>query len=268
MTNSSSDTATSPRLMSGSPLAGRVAVVTGASSGIGEATAVRLAELGSKVALIARRGDRLDDLNDRITSAGGEALALPTDVRDRADVLATADRVAQDLGTVDLVFANAGIQLISSMSDLSIEDWDTQVHTNVHGVMNTIQAFLSPLRESADSGGPADLITTSSIAAVRILDRFQVYSATKAYITQLSRLLRSELGQQKVRVSTIEPGMVDTELPEHVTDPAATKLMADLIKNIDVLQSDDIAELVAFIAALPKHVNLAEITVLPTQQAI
>jgi NADP-dependent 3-hydroxy acid dehydrogenase YdfG len=124
------------------------------------------------------------------------------------------------------------------------------------------------LRESAAGGRPADLITTSSIAAVRILDRFQVYSATKAYITQLSLLLRTELGQDKIRVCTIEPGMVDTELPDHVTDPSATKLMADLIAEIDVLQADDIAELVAFIAALPAHVNLAEITVLPTQQAI
>jgi len=96
----------------------------------------------------------------------------------------------------------------------------------------------------------------------------QVYSATKAYVTQLSKLLRTELGRKKVRVATIEPGMVDTELPDHVTDPAASKLMADLITQIDVLQSEDVAETVAFLAAVPKHVNLTEITILPTEQAI
>jgi len=268
MTESSTETAGSPRLLSGTPLAGRVAVVTGASSGIGEASAVRLAELGASVALIARRADRLEAVADRIAGAGGRALAVPTDVRDRSSVLAAADRVAEHLGTVDLVFANAGIQLISSMVDLAVDDWDTQVGTNVGGVMNTIQAFIGPLRESAATGRTADLITTSSIAAVRILDRFQVYSATKAYITQLSLLLRTELGREKIRVTTIEPGMVDTELPDHVTDPSATKLMADLIEQIDVLQSVDVAELVAFVAALPRHVNLTEITVLPTEQAI
>ncbi|MET0452818.1 MAG: SDR family oxidoreductase [Mycobacterium sp.] len=268
MTEPSTQASHSPRLLAGSSLEGRIAVVTGASSGIGEATAIRLAELGAGVALIARRSDRLDAVAERISAAGGRALALPTDVRDRSSMLATAERVEGELGTVDLVFANAGIQLISSITDLAVEDWDTQIGTNVGGVMNTIQAFIRPLRESASNGRTADLITTSSIAAVRILDRFQVYSATKAYITQLSLLLRTELGQEKIRVSTIEPGMVDTELPDHVTDPSATKLMADLIEQIDVLQSTDIAELVAFVAALPRHVNLTEITVLPTEQAI
>lgn len=256
------------QLIAGTPLAGRVAVVTGASSGIGEATAIRFAELGAKVALVARRRDRLVDLEGRIRAAGGQALALPTDVRDRAAVLATADRVDDEFGTVDLVFANAGIQLISDITDLAVDDWDTQVNTNIGGVMNTVQAFVEPLVRSAADGRPADLITTSSIAAVRILPRFGVYSATKAYVTQLARLLRTELGAKKVRVSTVEPGMVDTELPDHVTDPGASELMANLIEQIDVLRSEDIAELVAFIAAAPKHVNLTEITVLPTQQEI
>lgn len=215
-------------------------MVTGASSGIGEATAVRLAGLGAEVALLAGRGDRLDRVEDRIRADGGTALALPTDVTDREAVLAAAGRVADELGEVDLVFANAGVQLISGITDLATADWDAQI----------------------------DLITTSSIAAVRILEGFQVYSATKAYITQLTKLLRIELGRKKIRVATIEPGMVDTELPDHVTDPAASKLMADLIAQIDVLSSEDVAETVAFISAVPKHVNLTEITILPTEQII
>lgn len=256
------------RLIAATPLQGRVAVVTGASSGIGAATAIRFAELGAKVALIARRGDRLDELEDRIRADGGVSLALPTDVTDREAMLAAAARISHELGPVDLVFANAGVQLISGISDLASEDWDTQIDLNIKGVMNTIQAFVQPLERAAAAGKSADLITTSSIAAVRILEGFQVYSATKAYVTQLSKLLRMELGRKQVRVSTIEPGMVDTELPDHVTDEAATKLMADLIEQIDVLQSEDVAETVAFIASLPKHVNLTEITILPTEQII
>ncbi|MDV3126742.1 SDR family NAD(P)-dependent oxidoreductase [Mycobacterium sp. 21AC1] len=190
-------------VLTSTPLTGRVAVITGASSGIGAATAERLAALGAEVVLAARRADRLEALAERIAAAGGTALALPLDVTDRAAVSAAAD-----------------------------------------------------------------LITTSSIAATRVLEKFSVYSGTKAYISQLTRLLRVELGRKNVRVATVEPGMVDTELPLHVTDPDATQLMADLIEDIDVLSAADVAETVAFIASVPRHVNLTEITILPAQQAI
>ncbi|WP_063129179.1 SDR family oxidoreductase [Nocardia fusca] len=256
------------QVISGTPLTGRVAVVTGASSGIGEATAERLAQLGANVALLARRSERIEAAADRINAAGGTALAVTTDVTDRAALQAAADRINAELGHVDLVFANAGIQLISEIVDLKVEDWDTQIDLNIKGVMNTIQAFVTALVDAAEAGNTADLITTSSIAATRVLEKFQVYSGTKAYISQLTRLLRTELGRKNVRVSTIEPGMVDTELPDHVTDPDASKLMADLIDQIDVLRSEDVAETVAFVAAVPKHVNLTEITILPTAQII
>ena len=217
-------------VITSTPLAGRTAVVTGASSGIGEATAERLAALGAKVAVLARREDRLEALVARI--------------------------------------ANAGVQLISGIEELRVDDWQRQIDLNITGVMNTIGAFVPQLVESAADGRPSDLITTSSIAATRVLEKFSVYSATKAYLSQLTRLLRVELGRQRVRVATIEPGMVDTELPEHVTDPDASRLMADLLRDIDVLSPADVAETVAFVASVPRHVNLTEITVLPTQQAI
>ncbi|SDK21692.1 NADP-dependent 3-hydroxy acid dehydrogenase YdfG [Nocardioides sp. YR527] len=267
MTENNTNTTTA-QVLTGAPLAGRVAVVTGASSGIGEATAERLAELGASVALIARREGRLKELEGRIVAAGGRAVAIPTDVTDRAAMDAARERVGRELGTVDLVFANAGVQLISEIVDLEVDDWDAQIDLNIKGVMNTIRAWVRDLEASAAEGKPADLVVTSSIAATRVLEKFQVYSGTKAYITQLVRLLRTELGRKNVRVSSVAPGMVDTELPDHVTDADASRLMADLIEQIDVLQSADVAETVAFLAAVPAHVNLTEITILPTAQAI
>lgn len=250
------------------PLAGRVAFVTGASSGIGEATALRLARLGAKVALAARRADNLTALAARISDEGGTALALPLDVTDRAAVTGAAELVADRFGSVDLVFNNAGVQLISPIDAVRYDEWQQQIDLNITGVMNVIGALVPQLIDSAAQRRPADLITTSSIAATRVLEKFSVYSGTKAYISQLTRLLRVELGRKMVRVSTVEPGMVDTELPQHVTDPDATKLMADLINDIDVLSAADVAETVAFIAAVPRHVNLTEVTILPTQQAV
>jgi NADP-dependent 3-hydroxy acid dehydrogenase YdfG len=255
-------------LITNTPLDGRVAVVTGASSGIGEATAERLAALGARVAVAARRTDKLERLAERIRSVGGTALVLPLDVTDRDAVTAAADRVADEFGPADLVFNNAGVQLISAIEELKVDDWQRQIDLNVTGVMNVIGAFVPQLIAAAGAGRPADLITTSSIAATRVLEKFSVYSGTKAYISQLTRLLRVELGRKMVRVSTVEPGMVDTELPLHVTDPDASKLMADLLADIDVLTPADVAETVAFIASVPRHVNLTEITILPTAQAI
>jgi NADP-dependent 3-hydroxy acid dehydrogenase YdfG len=224
--------------------------------------------LGAGVAVVARRVENLDALVNRITAAGGKALAVPLDVTDRDAVTTAADRVAAELGEADLVFANAGVQLISAIYDLKVDDWQRQIDLNINGVMNTIAAFVPHLIAAASEGRPADLVTTSSIAATRVLEKFSIYSGTKAYLSQLTRLLRVELGRKMVRVSTIEPGMVDTELPDHVTDPDASKLMADLINDIDVLSAADVAETVAFITSMPAHVNLTEITILPTQQAI
>jgi NADP-dependent 3-hydroxy acid dehydrogenase YdfG len=255
-------------LLSGSPLTGRVAVVSGASSGMGAATAERLAQLGASVVVLARRKDKLEDVVKSIEAFGGTALALAVDVTDRDAVQNAADQVAERFGKADLVFNNAGVQLISGIEELKVDEWQRQIDLNISGLMNVIAAFLPHLTESAAQGKPTDLINTSSIAATRILEKFSIYSGTKAYISHLTRLLRVELGPKMVRVATIEPGMIDTELPNHVTDADASKLMADLIHDIDCLQSADIAETVAFMAAVPRHVNLTEITIMPTAQAI
>ncbi|MFE5112922.1 SDR family oxidoreductase [Streptomyces sp. NPDC056663] len=199
---------------------------------------------------------------------GGQVLSLPVDVTDRAAVRTAAGQVADTLGPADLVFNNAGVQLISAIDELRVDDWQRQIDLNVTGVMNVIAAFLPHLTAAAEGGKLADLINTSSIAATRILEKYSIYSGTKAYISHLTRLIRVELGRKNVRVSAIEPGMVDTELPDHVTDPDASDMMTGLLRDIECLRDTDIAETVAFITALPRHVNISELTILPTAQAI
>ncbi|MFF7442861.1 SDR family oxidoreductase [Streptomyces sp. NPDC008122] len=249
------------------PLSGRVAVVTGASSGIGEATAEHLAGLGARVVVMARREDRLVDLVARIEKDGGEALALPVDVTDRAAVRAAAERIATDLGGADLLFNNAGVMLPAPVEELATEQWQRQIDLNVTGLMNVIGAFTPQLVEAAASRGVADLINTSSIAAQNIFPNFAVYSATKAYVTHLSRHLRAELGAKNVRVSAVEPGIVGTELQSHVTDAGALAWLEDSKETMEWLTPEDVARTVGFVASLPPRANLQQVTLMPTAQA-
>lgn len=249
------------------PLAGRVAVVTGASSGIGEASAEHLAELGARVAVLARRADRLEQLVARIEKNGGRALALAVDVTDAAAVRAAADRVAAEFGGADLLFNNAGVMLPAPIEELATEQWRHQIDLNVTGLMNAIGAFTPQLVEAAGERGVADLINTSSIAAQNIFPNFAVYSGTKAYVTHLSRHLRAELGAKKVRVSVVEPGIVGTELQSHVTDEGALAWLEGSKETMEWLTSEDIAQSVGFIASLPPRVNLQQVTIMPTAQA-
>ena len=253
-------------VITASPLTGRVAVVTGASSGIGEATAFRLATLGAKVAVAARRADNLDALAARITAAGGSALALPLDVTDRSAVNAAAEEVADRLGPVDLVFNNAGVQLISPIDDVKFDDWQRQIDLNITGVMNVIAAFTPQLIAAAAAKGVADLINTSSIAAQNIFPGFAVYCGTKAYVTHMSKQLRAELGPKNVRVSAIEPGIVGTELQSHVTDPGAQQWLEGAAQQMEFLAPEDVARTIGFLAALPPRVNLQQVTIMPTGQ--
>jgi NADP-dependent 3-hydroxy acid dehydrogenase YdfG len=248
------------------PLAGRVAVVTGASSGIGAASAERLAELGARVAVLARRAERLDDLVARIGKNGGQALALSADVTDGTAVRAAADRVAAELGGADLLFNNAGVMLPAPIEELAADQWQHQIDLNITGLMNVIGAFVPQLVEAAAERGVADLINTSSIAAQNIFPNFAVYSATKAYVTHLSRHLRAELGPKNVRVSAIEPGIVGTELQSHVTDEGALAWLAGSKEEMEWLTPEDVAQTVGFVAGLPPRVNLQQVTIMPTGQ--
>ncbi|MFJ9350976.1 SDR family oxidoreductase [Streptomyces sp. NPDC101237] len=249
------------------PLDGRVAVVTGASSGIGEASAEHLASLGAKVVVLARRAGRLEDLVARIEGNGGTALAIGADVTDAAAVQAAADRVESDFGGADLLFNNAGVMLPAPVEERATDQWQRQIDLNVTGLMNVIGSFVPQLVRTAGERGVADLINTSSIAAQNIFPNFAVYSGTKAYVTHLSRTLRTELGPKKVRVSAIEPGIVGTELQSHVTDDGALQWLEGSKETVDWLTPQDIAEIVGFLASLPPRVNLQQVTIMPTGQA-
>ncbi|MFJ5780394.1 SDR family oxidoreductase [Streptomyces sp. NPDC093094] len=248
------------------PLAGRVAVVTGASSGIGEASAEQLASLGAHVVVLARRADRLADLVARIGKNGGSAAAIAADVTDAAALRAAADRVRAESGGADLLLNNAGVMLPAPVEELAADQWKHQIDLNITGLMNAIGAFTPQLVEAAAERGVADLINTSSIAAQNIFPGFAVYSGTKAYVTHLSRTLRAELGAKNVRVSAIEPGIVGTELQSHVTDQGARDWLDGSRETMEWLTAEDVARTIGFLASLPPRVNLQQVTIMPTGQ--
>ncbi|MCX6950987.1 MAG: SDR family oxidoreductase [Verrucomicrobia bacterium] len=248
------------------PLLNRVAVVTGASSGIGAATARALAARGAKVALLARRKEMLDQHVAAITAAGGRALALAVDVTDQRSVEAAAQAVAAQLGTVSLVVNNAGVMLAAPVLDQRTSEWERMIDLNLMGAMRVIGAFTPALVEAAKTGSAADLINISSIGAQGVFPNFAVYCATKAAVSHLSRNLRTELGPKNVRVSMFEPGLVVTELAHHVGDQGAKEWIFGARQTMEVLQSEDVAETIAFTASLPRHVNLQQVTIMPTTQ--
>ena len=247
-------------------LEGRVAVITGASSGIGEATAKALASRGARVALLARRKERIDALSDSIRKAGGQATAWQLDVTDREAVERTASEIVTKLGRVDIVVNNAGVMLPNPIEAKRFDQWQQQIDLNIAGLMNVIGAFTDPLLKAGAGAGPADLVNISSIAARNIFPAFAVYSGTKAFVTHLSVHLRAELGAKGVRVSSIEPGIVGTELKDHVDFQGALDWLEGAKSKMEWLKPEDVAETIAFTVSLPKRVNLQQVAIMPTGQ--
>jgi NADP-dependent 3-hydroxy acid dehydrogenase YdfG len=249
------------------PLTGRTAVVTGASSGMGAASAERLAALGATVVLLARRADRLTDIVARIEANGGTALALPVDTTDTTAVQSAAERVQADFGGADLVFNNAGAMFATPIDDLASSAWRRQIEVNIDGLTNMVSAFVPQLVAAAERNGVADLINNSSVTSEQVVPLFPIYAGTKAFISHFSRNLRAELGGKKVRVSVIEPGLVDTEMvANQATEESARQFLEASRQHAKWLTADDIADLIAYLATLPPHVNLPRITVAPTGQ--
>ncbi|MFJ1934125.1 SDR family oxidoreductase [Kitasatospora sp. NPDC088160] len=253
--------------MSYPSLAARTAVVTGAASGMGAATARLLAAHGARVALLARRTDRLDTLAAELTAAGGQALAVTADITDQASVDAAAKAVHDAYGRVDLVVNSAGVMLPNPLADGRTDEWTRMVDTNLTGALRIIRAFADDLTAAAADGRAADLVNVSSIASRVVFPNYAVYSATKAALTQLSAALRSELSPRDVRVSSIEPGLTDTELGGHIDNPALREQLGGMFAAIPALTAEDLADLIAYTVSRPRHVNLSHTVVVPTRQA-
>ncbi|GAA1965323.1 SDR family oxidoreductase [Catenulispora subtropica] len=252
-----------------SQLAGRTAVVTGAASGMGAATARLLAASGARVALLARRADRIESLAEAITSTGGQAVAVRVDVTDQASITAAANRVHAGFGRADLVVNAAGVMLPNPIDAGRADEWQRMIDTNLSGALRVIAAFTADLIEAAADGGTSDLLNISSIGAHVTFPNYAVYSATKAALTHLSASLRTEFGPRDVRVTNIEPGLTDTELGDHIDNPTLGHggQLGEFFKAIGPLSADEIADVVAYAASRPRHVNLRQIIVLPTRQA-
>jgi NADP-dependent 3-hydroxy acid dehydrogenase YdfG len=244
-------------------LTGRIAVVTGATSGIGAATARRLAAEGASVALVGRREDRLKDLAAQI---GTTALPVTADVGDRDAMNAAAATIRSAFGRVDLVVANAGVMLAAPFESAATDEWDQMVGTNVTGLLHTGRAFIDDLLAAAADGKPADLVLVGSIGGHTVFPNYAVYGATKAAVAHLTRNLRAELGPRGVRVKNVEPGVVGTELGDGMRDAGQREQLAEWRESLEVLAPEDIADAIAYATATRTRMNVAELIIVPTQQ--
>jgi NADP-dependent 3-hydroxy acid dehydrogenase YdfG len=247
------------------PLEGTVALVTGASSGIGEATARSLADLGAAVALVARRKERLETLAAEIAPA--RTLVLETDVTDREQAFAAVERTVAGLGRLDIVINNAGVMLLGPIVDAPIEEWERMVHLNLLGLLYTAHAALPHLLKAAQDGPRrvADLVNISSVAGRVAREGSGVYNLTKHGVGAFSESLRQEVTTRHVRVSLVEPGAVETELTTHLRPEIAEQALKRF-GNIERLQSEDIADAIAYIVTRPRRMAINEVLVRPTEQ--
>ncbi len=244
-------------------LHGKVAIVTGASSGIGEATAKALARDGASVVLAARRGDRLESLQRAINGAGGNALAVVTDVSDWAGVEAMVRATTEAYGRIDILVNNAGVMLLSPVAARKVEEWDRMVETNVKGVLYCIAATLPTMLQQGDG----HIVNIGSVAGRRPFPTGTIYSATKFAVRAISAGLRNELSpREHIRVTDIEPGVVDTELADHITDPDTRAGFERRWEDKSKLQPEDIARAIVYVVTQPEHVNVNEFLVRPTEQ--
>jgi NADP-dependent 3-hydroxy acid dehydrogenase YdfG len=249
------------------PLDGTVALVTGASSGIGEATARALAAEGAKVAVTARRLERLERLAAEIGGHGHTALAIESDIADQAQAIAAVDRTVEELGRLDIVVNNAGVMLLGPIENAPTEEWDRMIDLNLKGLINTTHAALPHLLGAAeDSGrGCADVVNISSVAGRVARAGSGVYNLTKHGVGAFSESFRQEFASRKIRSTLIEPGAVDTELSDHLRD-GVREVVRQRFEGIHILDATDIADAIAYAVTRPWYVCLNEILIRPTEQ--
>jgi NADP-dependent 3-hydroxy acid dehydrogenase YdfG len=250
-----------------SPLEGTVALVTGASSGIGAATARRLAADGAGVALVARRRNRLDEIAATIRGDGGNPLVLEADVTDQAQALDAVARTVAELGRLDTVVNNAGVMLLGPALETPIEEWDRMVALNVQGTLYVTHAALPHLVQAAADGPRqvADLVNISSTAGRVARPGASVYTFTKFGLNGFVESLRQELLKQRVRVSVVEPGTVDTELVSHLREGVRQAAQRQ-VAAIESLRPEDIADAVSYIVTRDRRVAVNEMLVRAAEQ--
>lgn len=240
---------------------GRVAVVTGASSGIGEATARALATDGYRVALLARRADRIATLADELDNG---SIAIAADVTDRDSIVAAAQRVQDELGGADVLVNNAGVMLLGPFDTEQRDDYRQMIEVNLLGAITTTEVFLDQVKENAAARG-GDIVNISSVAGRTARAGNGVYAATKWGVNGWSEALRQEL-LPDVRVTLIEPGVVATELPDHITHGETREGVQAMYDKAEVT-ADDVAEIIAFTLSRPRRLAINEILLRPAGQA-
>jgi NADP-dependent 3-hydroxy acid dehydrogenase YdfG len=248
-------------------LDGTAALVTGASSGIGEATARALAGQGAAVAVAARRRDRLDALVAAIEADGGRALAIEADVTDQQQAIGAVERTVEELGRLDVVINNAGVMLLGPAVGAPTEEWDRMVSLNVNGVLYVAHAAIPHLLRAAedDPRRVADLVNVSSVAGRRATTGSGVYNATKFAVNAFSESLRQEVAQRHVRVSVIEPGAVATELTTHLREEVREQLARNS-GDLERLEAGDVADAISYVVTRPRRVAINEVLIRPTEQ--
>lgn len=240
---------------------GKVIVITGASSGIGAATARLLAARGARVVLGARRLDRLEALASAIAAAGGEATYVRTDVSKRTDVAALIQLACERYGQLDVLINNAGIGLISALDELRVEDWEAMIDVNIKGVLYGIAAAL-PIFRRQEFGHFINVLSTSGL---RIVPLQSVYAGTKNAVRAISEGLRQEAGDQ-LRVTIISPGFVHTDFADSMTNPEV-KAQTIAARDKMAISPDAIARAIAFAIEQPADVDVGELVVRPTAQS-
>ncbi len=237
----------------------KVVLITGASSGLGEAAAVRLAKDGARIVLAARREDRLHQVAERVRQAGGEALICPTDLAQRAAIDAMVDSAVEHFGHLDVVFNNGGLMRVGPIEELPDEDIAQMVNVNVLAAFRVIKAVV-PIMKRQNSGL---ILNVSSVLGRKTRANAWVYAGTKWAITAMNEGLREELHGTKIRVCALQPGVIDTELFDHFPEhPAKWQNISEMLKP------DEMAEMIAFIVNQPWHFNINEVLIRPTEQSV
>jgi NADP-dependent 3-hydroxy acid dehydrogenase YdfG len=250
------------------PLNGLVTLITGASSGIGEATAVRFAHLGSKVALVARRRDKLEKIVDKILAKGDTAMVIAADISHVDDAKRAVNETLDAYGRLDVLVNNAGVMLLGPATEAPLEEWKQMIAVNLSGLLYMTHAALPHLVKAAKTAARqvADIINISSTAGRRTYPGAAVYNATKYGVVGLSGALRQELKSKRIRVSVVEPGFVDTELAEH-SRPEIREQLKKVLLQLEPLHPQDVADAIEFLVTRHRHVLIDEIMITPAIDA-